>query len=221
MSGLGVIRVALFLWWFASLGACIYLFLFKKPRSGAIAGFMSALSLTGWFLLGSTKYGRATNAFVQKATTRIRECRALGDRPIIRSGKILVWDLDSRQTVSTNWFDIFQEMDPSPPDVPVTVFLISKESQQVGTYSISRMPGYVEWLEVYVVQFRNFNDSGTAVAMHQLRSLDPATERPVSDSPEYGSFSHPRDEYGRQVFDSESFRRGGSIDNWIDSLPTQ
>ena len=231
MSGFGVIRIALFLWWFISLGACIYLFLFRKTRIAAIAGLMSVLSLTGWLLLGSTRNREIAQSLAQKATTKIGECKAIGDRPVIRSGRTLVWDLVAGHAVSPTLSDLFRDMDPRPADVPVTVFLVSPEqSRQIGTYDISGMPAYKEWYEVYVVQFRNFNDEGTAVAMHQFWSSKPVRERPVRDSPEYGSFPIPRrDEEGRQVIQPPTPTPNGPeyhpspppIEEWIDSLPTQ
>ncbi len=234
MSGLGFIRLFLFLWWVAALFASIFLFLFRKRRSAAIAGFMVAFGFIGFVLMGSTKVGTTEEAFVQKASEKIGECRALGDRPIIRSEKILVWDLGTghvhtAQALAESWLDFFQDLDPRPLDVPVTVFLVSpKESRLVGTYSISRQPAYRERFSVYVVQFRNVNDSGTAVAMHEFWSFDPASKRAMTNSPGYGSFEGPRDEDGRRVLvapttqDSAQFPASSQpIEDWIRSLPTQ
>lgn len=203
MSGLGFIRLFLLLWWAAWLFACVFLFLFGKRRSAAMAGFMVALGFIGFVLMGSTKAEKETDAIVQKATERIGECRALGDRSFVRSEKILVWDLGTRhlhtaQALASSWLGFLQEMDPRPLDVPVTAFLVSpKESRQVVTYSISRQPGYRERFSVYVVQFRNVSDSGTAVAMREFWSFDPASKRPVTNSPGYGSFEGSKDEEGR------------------------
>jgi hypothetical protein len=234
MSALGFLRVFLFFWWLASLFACIFLLLFRKPKRGAIAGLTAALGLIGFGLLGSTKARTATEAFGPKASEKIGECSALGDRPIIRSEKILVWDLetghvDSAQALAESWFSTFQDMDPRPLDVPATVFLVSpKQSRLVGTYTISRQPAYREWFSVCVVQFRDASDSGTAVAMHEFWSFDPASERPVTNSPGYGPFEGPRDEDGRRVFVAPATQDGAqypassqSLEDWIRSLPTQ
>lgn len=71
MSGLGFIRLFLLLWWAAWLFACVFLFLFGKRRSAAMAGFMVALGFIGFVLMGSTKAEKETDAIVQKATERI------------------------------------------------------------------------------------------------------------------------------------------------------
>jgi hypothetical protein len=221
MSGLGIIRNALLLLWFVSFGACVYLFLFKKRKIAAIAGLISLLSLVAFAVLGFTKNERPPEGFVQKAIARIEECRALGDRPITRSGKTLVWDLNTGHAVLTNLSD---GLDPTPPDVPVTLFLISTEqNREVGRYSVSGMPAYREWFEVYVVQFRNFSDNGTALAMHQFLSSGPAQKRPVSNNPGYGDFSSSKEndsEYGNSNPPSDQALES-LVEHWIDSLPTR
>jgi hypothetical protein len=143
----------------------------------------------------------------QKAKEKVGECKALGDRPIDRTAKVLVLDLDDGYIYSPAQDLLGKPMqyfpDAEPGAGPVTVFLVAdKQRQQVGTYSISGQPAYREWVDVYVIQFRDLNDGGTAVAAHEVLSLDPAEKRPVQQNPGYGN-------------------QGLPLAEWIRSLPTK
>ena len=226
MSWLGVIAVCLCLWWNLSLAACIFLLVFKKWTGGAIAGSMVLVGAISWGLLVSSRDPSATDAFVVKATAKIKECNALGERDIIRNEKVLVWDLDAGEALETSWL---QWMDPHPPDVPMTVFLVSEERRYVGQYSISGQPAYRESVKVYVVQFRNSHDDGTAIGAHVLLSSgNPRQERPVTNNPEYSPYSQttilPRQQQESNEPPSEEGLRTAKMmtaENWVNRLPTQ
>ena len=226
MSALGVLAVALALWWNLSLAACVFLLVFKKWKAGAVAGGMFFIGIISWSLLMSTKDTGATDALVQKATAKIKECSALGEKPIIRSEKTLVWDLDAGDAVQTTWI---QWMDPRPPDSPVTVFLVSEERRIVGRYSISGQPAYRESVNIYVVQFRNSQDDGTALGAHELLSSgNPRQERPVTNNPEYGPYSRTTTLPGQQQESAEPPSEEGlraekvkKVEDWVNRLPAQ
>jgi hypothetical protein len=124
--------------------------------------------------------------FAQKAKAKVAECQSIGDKPVTRLGKCLVWNLDGNSTYPAQ-DGLDSSIQYSKGDGPVTVFLVSdKRSEQMGTYSVSKEPAYRQWVDVCVVQFSSTNDSGTATATHEVVSLDPRQSRPVQYSPEYG-----------------------------------
>lgn len=129
--------------------------------------------------------------FARKAKEKAAECKALGDRPIQRLGRCLVWSLEGDSVHGAN-SRLDTSMRYSDGHGPVTVFLVSaKRNQQLGTYSISKQPAYREWVDVCVVQFTNAMDSGIAIAAHEIVSLDPRQRRPVQHNPEYGDPAPP------------------------------
>ena len=138
----------------------------------------------------------------QKAKGKVADCKALGDRPAQRLGKCLVWNLEGDSTYPAQ-DRLESSIRYSEGDGPITVFLVSdKRSQQMGTYSVSKEPAYLQWVDVCVVQFTNLTDAGTAIATHEVVSLDPRHSRPVQYSPEYGD-PIPK------------------VAEWIQSLPTK
>jgi Ankyrin repeats (3 copies)/Ankyrin repeat len=138
---------------------------------------------------------------VQKAIKKVPECKLLGEKPLRRFATVLVWDLSANyEHPAQNILDGPKQESKDP--WPATVFLVSApQSEQVGTYSISKQPAYREWVDVFVVQFRSASDEGKAVAQHTIVSLDPAKERAVRDVPQYGNPTPP-------------------LADWIGSLPT-
>jgi HEAT repeats len=142
------------------------------------------------------------NEFARKASEKVDECKALGDRQIIRYKTVLVWEMwRNQKDPAQKLLDRFMKYPNS--NNPVTVFLVgSQQTEQVGTYSISRQPAYREWVDVYVVQFRDLTDNGTPIAAHKVVSLDPAEERPVQNTPEFGD-------------------PAPSVASWINSLPVK
>jgi hypothetical protein len=150
-----------------------------KPKS-----IMKLTSLATTIII-SILFSRCTQTpsyldeFVQKAKKNIALCKTLGDGAVSRSRTVIVWDLENNGVHrAADLLD--QSMGYSDGDGPVTVFLVTaKNSEQVGTYSISGQPAYREWVDVYVVQFRNHTDKGTAIANHEVLSLDPAERRTV------------------------------------------
>jgi amino acid transporter len=150
-------------------------------------------------------YARQDQAKViaQKASEKITECEALGDRPFRLHGKVLVRGVDGlRENASApdwsmpgdNAIDMFDTSGSRKEeyDGPVTVFLVSAHKVQVGVYSVSKQPAYRQWADVYVVQFQNQTDSGTAIAAHSISSVDPQKARPVQDwSPGFGNVGAP------------------------------
>lgn len=161
------------------------------------------------FMLRRTEQRRA---FAQKAGEKIAECKVLGDRRVTRSGKVLVFSGEAEALLDPTtvyWPDpslvgnlILHSPGTDPSDGPVTVFLTEEHKVQVGKYSISGAAAYRRWVEIYVVQFRNFTDSGTAVAAHTIEGLAPPGKRQVTQYEGYGNMGQP-------------------IADWIRSLPTK
>ena len=136
----------------------------------------------------------------EKAEGRAGDCKNVGDKPFKASGKYVVWDRASHSLHSAHSL-LDGSLKYSAGEGPVDVFLVSgKQSQQVGTYSISGQPALREWVDVCVVQFSSADDSGTPVAAHDVISLDPRSSRPVQNNPERGDPAPP-------------------IADWIRSLP--
>ncbi|MFA6544636.1 MAG: hypothetical protein WCS99_09445 [Limisphaerales bacterium] len=138
---------------------------------------------------------------VDKAFKKIPECKALGDKAIFRTGKVLAWNLDDG-----SFHRVKNLLDGavwhSKGSGPITVFLVTTANrEELGTYSQSRKAAYREWVDVFVIAFPNVTDSGTAVGVYQLKS-DPPKSRLVSYRPEYGGSAEP-------------------IAKWINALPAK
>jgi len=148
------------------------------------------------FLLVGCGPSQDQRDLVKKAESKIAECRAVRGDVFTRRGKCVVWDLEKDSLHRAHGL-LPRALRYTTGQVPVTVFLVAaKQSQQVGTYSVSGQPAYREWVNVSVVQMPELR----AVGIHKIVSLDPRRQRPVQNKPDYGDPAPP-------------------IANWIESLP--
>jgi hypothetical protein len=147
--------------------------------------------LTGTLIMTTGCGSTEQRALAERARTKMGDCVAGGSEPLNRRGTSLVWDLKGNQLHPAH-----DRLDSSlryrGGKGPITVFLVSaKQSQQMGTYSISGQPAYREWVNVCVVVFADPNDVGTVAGAHEVVSLDPRRRRPVQQRPEYGDPAPP------------------------------
>ena len=124
---------------------------------------------------------------VQKAKNKIAECQGVRGDVLTRRGKCLIWDLEKDGLHRAQGL-LPRALRYTSGQGSVTVFLVAaKNSQQVGTYSVSGQPAYREWVNVSVVQMPELR----AIGIHKVVSLDPRRRRPVQNKPDYGDPAPP------------------------------
>ncbi|MDE2135654.1 MAG: hypothetical protein KGM97_03700 [Alphaproteobacteria bacterium] len=144
--------------------------------------------LASWGVDHDRAYDALTLAIARKAKMAFSNCGSIGDRPVQRAGQTLAWDLNSNVPHEAQYLLDNRDYE----NKPTTVFLVGvKQQEQVGVYSISKEPAFREWVNVCVVQFDDLAARGTAVSSHTVISLDPATQREVRNTPEYGAVGPP------------------------------
>jgi hypothetical protein len=145
--------------------------------------FYLLLTLVALFIVGCGKQ----EEIIKQAMVKIEECNKQGGVPFSIKGKCLIWDVannkphDSQKLIPDNIKDTSGRGD-------VTIFLVSAhKKKELGIYSISKQPGYRQWVDVCVVQAPEMK----ALGVYEITSLDPRTKRPVQHTPEYGDPSIP------------------------------
>jgi len=122
---------------------------------------------------------------------------------IILRGKAVVWDSESDKPEMAYGL-LADEYKASPHDEIVTMFLIGKrEKLLIGSYSLSRQPGYMETVTVCAIYFSDiYWPEGRYAGTFKFEKGIPA-ERQYSPFPEYAKVD---------IVD---------IINWIQSLPRE
>jgi hypothetical protein len=155
------------------------------------AALVREVKQVSWTLERCRAVDALVKAIAHRARNQSANCIAHGDQAVQRSAECLVWDTErdlphAAQALLGDW------MQYQNGGGPLTVFLVSgKRIQQVGTYSISHEPAFLECVDVCVVQFDDLGSAGKPLACHEVVSLDPRETRPVQQNPEYGDPAPP------------------------------
>ena len=78
------------------------------------------------------------------------------------------------------------EIPVQSPGLPLTVLLVVRPSELVGTYSVSGASAYRERVGVCAVRYDDPCKSWNPVGFHELGSFDPPEQREVQQGPGYG-----------------------------------
>lgn len=141
-----------------------------------------------WWGISSHRETAAQHGIVNGVRPLIEACKGMGDSmPVKLHNKALVWDMasDGRSAVYGRLPSVLQA---TSSDSPITVFMVlGTRTVQVGTYSISKQPGYRQYVDVCVAYWPEKNVAG----MGSIVSREPRPSRPVTQQPEYGDPNEP------------------------------
>ena len=101
--------------------------------------------------------------------------------------KVLIWDMRNGWR-SEAQKRLRKDLRASESDKSLIVFMIvHKREEQVGTYSVSGMPAYRQFIDLCVAIW----PEQEAIGMFSIVSEKPRRSRPVSHFPEYGETNDP------------------------------
>jgi hypothetical protein len=150
----------------------------------------------GLYIYEEHKETERQRLIVNEVRPLIEDCKQLGEKPISIRGTCLVWDITKNFRANAHGL-LPRKLRATSSDNEITVFMVLPQREElVGHYSVSKQPGYRQYVDVCVVYW----PQKKAVGMHSVISKDPPLVRKVTHSPEYGDPSKP-------------------IASWIESLP--
>ena len=141
-----------------------------------------------WFGVSSHRETGAQLAIVNELRPLIETCRAMGaSNGMIVRNKALVWDIASNGRSAAHG-KLPSSLQATASDRPITVFMVlGMRTVQVGTYSISKQPGYRQYLDICVAYWPEKKPGG----MGSVVSQEPVSRRPVRQQPDYGEPNGP------------------------------
>lgn len=172
-----------------TLGVYVYYHVNKISFGKFFIGMIIVYGVLATCVSGSEKWMYSNNQpTIKELCSLVSEASDINaiETPAIY-GKVLIWDTETDK-LSPAQAKIPKELRAISCRDEITVFLLMKPRQEcVGSYSMSNLPAYKQYVEAIIVLWPDKRILGKK----EIESLEPYQERAYRNVPEYGDLNRP------------------------------